>query len=139
MAPIRIARGTYGAHRTLLVSPQHRVLVRDIMTNLFFGEDEVLVKAIDLVNGTSIRQVEGGEVEYVHLLFDRHQVIWSDGLATESFLPGPQTTRLFEQDIVDEICALFPELDQTSGAGYSPAARRTLRGYEAHVLREVAA
>ena len=139
LAPIRIARGTYGAHRTLLVSPQHRVLVRDIMTNLFFGEDEVLVKAIDLVNGTSIRQVEGGEVEYVHLLFDRHQVIWSDGLATESFLPGPQTTQLFEQDIVDEICALFPELDRTSGAGYSPAARRTLRGYEAQVLREVAA
>ncbi len=139
MAPIRIAGGTYGAHRTLLVSPQHRILVRDIMTNIFFGEDEVLVKAVDLVNGTSIRQVEGGSVGYVHLLFDRHQVIWSEGLATESFLPGPQTTSLFEKDIVDEICALFPELDRMTGTGYSPAARRTLRGYEAQLLRKVAA
>jgi hypothetical protein len=55
-------------------------------------------------------------------------------LATESFLPGPQTTKAFEQDIVDEIVAIFPELDALTGKGYSPSARRTLKRFEAEVL-----
>jgi hypothetical protein len=134
MAPVRFAAGTYGTHRTLLVSPQHRILVRDYMTNIFFGEDEVLVSAKDLVNGKTVRRIEGGSVTYVHILFDKHQVVWSEGLATESFLPGPQTHALFERDIIDEICAIFPELDPTTGSGYSPAARRTLRAFEAKLL-----
>jgi hypothetical protein len=73
-------------------------------------------------------------VEYVHILFDRHQVVFSEGLATESFLPGPQTAQSFEAEIVAEICALFPEIDPETGAGYSPAARRTLKRYEARLL-----
>jgi len=108
--------------------------VRDYLTNIFFGEDEVLVCARDLINGKSVRQVEGGSVDYVHILFDKHQVVWSEGLATESFLPGPQTESLFEADIVDEICAIFPELNRLTGTGYSPAARRTLRHFEAKLL-----
>lgn len=134
LAPIRIRAGTFGDHRDLLVSPQHRVLVRDSLAELLFGEGEVLVAAKDLVNDHSVTRVEGRAVTYVHLMFDKHQVIYSEGLPTESFLPGPQTTELFEQPIVDEICAIFPELDPDTGQGYSPAARRTLRKYEAQVL-----
>lgn len=133
-APIEISAGALGQHDRLLVSPQHRILIGDSLAELLFGEAEVLVSAKDLVNDHTIRPREGGAVEYVHLLFDRHQVIFSAGLATESFLPGPQTTKLFEKDIVDEITAIFPELDPETGNGYSPAARRTLRAYEAQVL-----
>lgn len=139
MAPIRIEAGTFGDHGTLLLSPQHRVLICDTMASLWFGEDEVLVAAKDLINDQTVRRVEGGAVEYVHILFDKHQVIYSEGLATESFLPGPQTVKMFEKDIVDEICAIFPELDALTGRGYSPAARRTLRKYEAAVLLTQAA
>ncbi|GGH28048.1 Hint domain-containing protein [Cribrihabitans marinus] len=133
-APICIRAGTFGDHRQLLVSPQHRVLVRDGLAELLFGEAEVLVAAKDLVNGHSVTRREGGEVTYVHLMFDAHQVVYSDGLPTESFLPGPQTSSLFERQALDEICALFPELDPQTGAGYGPAARRTLRSYEAQLL-----
>ncbi len=133
-APIHIKAGTFGNHRKLMVSPQHRVLVRDVLAELLFGEREVLVAAKDLVNDRTVRQVEGGTVEYVHLLFDSHQIVFSEGLATESFLPGPQTTKLFERPIVEEICAIFPEIDPDTGAGYGPAARRTLIGHEARVL-----
>lgn len=133
-APIRIAANTYGQHRELLVSPLHRVLIRDALAELLFGDTEVLVAAKDLVNDLTVRPVEGGEVDYVHILFDEHQVVFSEGLATESFLPGPQTTKTFEQEIIAEICALFPQLDPATGIGYSAAARRTLRGYEARLL-----
>lgn len=133
-APIRIQAGTFGDHNELLVSPQHRVLVRDSLAELLFGEGEVLIAAKDLVNDRSVTRQPGGNVTYVHLMFDKHEVIYSEGLATESFLPGPQTTSLFEQPIVDEICSIFPELDPATGAGYGPAARRTLRKFEAELL-----
>ena len=94
----------------------------------------MLVAARHLVNGRSVRRIEGGMVEYVHLLFDAHEVVFSEGLPTESFLPGPQTTAVFEADILDEICTLFPELDPRTGDGYGPAARRTLKEFEGRVL-----
>lgn len=134
-APIHIRANTFGMHRDLLVSPLHRVLIRDNLAELLFGEAEVLIAARDLVNDRSVRRRAGGEVTYVHLLFDRHQVVFSEGLETESFLPGPQTTKSFEREIVDEICAIFPEIDPETGQGYSPAARRTLKRYEADLLR----
>ncbi|GAA6175856.1 Hint domain-containing protein [Sulfitobacter pacificus] len=134
-APIHIRANTFGVHRDLLVSPLHRVLIRDNLAELLFGEAEVLIAARDLVNDRSVRRRAGGEVTYVHLLFDRHQVVFSEGLETESFLPGPQTTKSFEREVVDEICAIFPEIDPETGQGYSPAARRTLKRYEADLLR----
>ncbi|SMY08124.1 Hint domain-containing protein [Flavimaricola marinus] len=138
MAPVLIRSGTFGTHGDVMVSPLHRVLVTGGVAELLFAEPEVLVTARDLVNDRSVRRVEGGTVDYVHIMFDAHQVIYADGLATESFLPGPQTTSLFEDEIVAEICAIFPELDPVTGEGYSPAARRTLRAYEGRLLGQVA-
>ncbi|MGR3273130.1 2,3,4,5-tetrahydropyridine-2,6-carboxylate N-succinyltransferase [Thalassococcus profundi] len=135
-APIRIEAGTLGRHDTLLVSPLHRILVRDPMAHMLFGETEVLIAAKHLVNGQSICVAAGGTVEYVHVLFDRHEIISANGLDSESFLPGAQTETLFEEQVLSEICALFPELDTRTGEGYSPAARRILRGYEARLLQE---
>ncbi|MBW4706944.1 Hint domain-containing protein [Roseobacter sp. YSTF-M11] len=134
-APIHIRANTFGKHGHVLVSPLHRILIRDTVAELLFGEAEVLVSAKDLVNDGSVRKREGGSVTYVHLMFDRHQVIFSEGLATESFLPGPQTTEVFEREIIDEICSIFPDIDPETGRGYSAAARRTLKRYEAELLR----
>ena len=134
-APIAIAANTFGEHRPLMVSPLHRILIRDSLAEVLFGEREVLVAARDLVNDRSVRRVEGGTVTYVHILFDRHQVVFSEGLETESFLPGPQIAKSFEAEVIDEITALFPDLDPETGQGYSPAARRMLRCYEARLLR----
>lgn len=139
MAPIRIRAGTFGPHRDLRVSPQHRILLRDTMAELLFGDPEVLIAAKHLVDGVSVVVEPGGEVEYVHLLFDRHEVLWSEGLETESFLPGPQTSGGFEDEILHEIRTLFPEIDPRTGEGYSPAARRALRRYEAELLIAAAA
>lgn len=133
-APVRISAGAFGAHGELWLSPQHRVLVRDPLAELLFGDIEVLVAAKDLVNGRTVTRMEGGTVDYVHILFDRHQVVWSEGLASESFLPGPQVMQGFDAPVLAEICALFPELDPKTGQGYGAAARRLLRSYEAQVL-----
>lgn len=134
LAPIRIAAGTFGEHRTILVSPQHRILIRDALAELLFGESEVLVAAKHLLNDRTVTRVPGGTVEYVHLMFDSHQIVVSAGLPTESFQPGPQTTGSFEEEALAELRAIFPEIDPATGAGYGAAARPALRGYEAHLL-----
>lgn len=133
-APIRFEAGALGQHRALLLSPQHRVMIRDTYAELMFWASEVLVAAKDLVNDRSIRRQDCDSVTYVHILFDRHQVVWSEGLATESFLPGPQTTSCFEPQAIDEICTIFPELDPYTGKGYGPSARPGLRNFEAQAL-----
>jgi len=139
LAPVRIRPGTFGAHRALMLSPQHRILFRDVQAEMLFGEADVLVAAKDLVDGDAVTVIEGGTVEYVHLLFDRHQVVFSEGIATESYLPGPQTAAMFAPETLAEITTLFPDLDPESGGGYSPAARRTLRGYETRVFLDTVA
>lgn len=133
-APIVIERGTMGFHDTLVLSPQHRVLVSHHMAELLFGEDEVLVAAKDLVNDCSIRVREGGTVDYFHLLFDEHQIIWSEGLQTESFHPGPVTLSGFDDGVREELFALFPDLEPDTGRGYGASARPSLRSYEAAAL-----
>jgi hypothetical protein len=138
-APILIRAGTFGQHGDVQVSPLHRVLVRDSLAELLFGEAEVLVAAKDLVNDRSVTRQVGGKVTYVHLMFDQHQVVFTEGLASESFLPGPQTTKSFEKEIIAEICSIFPELDPDTGSGYSASARRTLRHFEADLLRKAKA
>lgn len=139
LAPVRVAAGTFGDHANLMLSPQHRILVRDPLADLVFGTPEVLVAAKHLVNGRTVQTIEGGSVTYVHLLFDQHEIVMANGLATESFLPGPQTVDAFEDDILEEIGVLFPDLDLETGHGYGDAARQILKKHEARMLFGAAA
>jgi hypothetical protein len=130
-APIRFAPGTLGNARALLVSPQHRVLLGGWQSALYYGEDEILVSAKHLINGKAVRQVMRETVDYFHLLFDCHEVIYSEGAATESFHPG-DTVMQDNPEIREEVLALFPELAVVGNLW--PTARRVLRGQEAGVI-----
>jgi hypothetical protein len=138
-APVHVAAGIFGDHGKLMLSPQHRILVRDPVADLVFGTPEVLVAAKHLINGRNVTSCEGGSVTYVHLLFDQHEIVMANGLATESFLPGPQTVDAFEDDVVQEIALLFPDLDLETGQGYGDAARQILKKHEAKMLFGAAA
>jgi len=133
-APIRIAADTFGDHRTLMVAPLHRILIRDSLSELLFGEREVLVTAKHLLNDRTVTQKTGGMVTYYHLLFDEHQVVFSEDMPTESMLPGPQLGDGLEQAAQDELVSIFPDFNPVTGTGYSPSARRTLKQYETLVL-----
>ena len=114
LRPIRIRRNTLGAGtptRTLVVSPQHRILVRSNIAQKMFGTDEVLVAAKQLleVDGIDIA-TDVPEVEYFHMLFDRHEVVISNGAETESLFTGPEALKSLGAAALEEIFAIFPEL-----------------------------
>ncbi|KIC19534.1 choice-of-anchor L domain-containing protein [Leisingera sp. ANG-DT] len=134
-APIRFAKGSCGNTRDLYVSPQHRMVVSGPLAELLFGEEEVLVKAKDLVNDRTVRPaLELQEAEYFHLLFGRHQILWANGALSESYQPGPESASGFDAGTQAEIRDLFPELCAETGRGYGNAARLSLRSFEARVL-----
>lgn len=108
-APIRFAAGAIGNARAFMVSPEHRMLVTDWRAQLMTGCDEVLVAAKHLVNAVGVTRVEGGTMTYIHLLFDRHQIVFGDGCPSESCLPDSGlASQGCEQQA--ELMALFPKL-----------------------------
>lgn len=135
--PILIRAGALGQglpERDMLVSPNHRVLMCNERTSLYFDDSEVLVAAKHLTGMEGIDQVEVDEVTYVHFMFDRHEVVLSDGAWTESFQPGEWTLDGMEQEQRQELFELFPELQEREGVEAFPAARRTLKKHEARLL-----
>ena len=132
-APITIAKDTLGNHSDLTVSPQHRMLVSGPAAELLFGQTEVLVPAKHLLSWDGVYRTQLAEVEYFHMLFDTHQIVHANGARAESFHPGDAALDAVTQDARAEILALFPELEQAATA-YGPAARFSLKGYEAELL-----
>jgi Hint domain len=143
LRPIRLSTGAFGQGRPdgdLVVSPHHRMLVRGAAAQALFNSPEVLVRADALVNGTSIRRERAlSEVSYVHVLLDHHNIVWANGLETESFHPGHAALEMIEPVQRAALLAVLPGL-VTGAEGYGPAARRSLSAPEAAILRhEVAA
>ena len=120
--------------RDMLVSPNHRLLVANDRTQLYFDEHEVLVSAKHLVGSNGIHQIESIGVSYIHFMCDRHEVVLSNGAWTESFQPGDYTLKGMGNAQRNEIFELFPDLKTEEGLGNYHAARRTLKKHEAKLL-----
>lgn len=137
LRPVLIRAGALGRglpERDMLVSPNHRVLMMGERPALYFDESEVFAAAKHLVGAEGITRVEATGLTYVHFMFDRHEVVLSDGAWTESFQPGDEALKGVGKAQAREILALFPQLE-TAGArlGYGTA-RRTLKRHEAGML-----
>jgi hypothetical protein len=134
LAPILIRKGALGNNRDLRVSPQHRMLLQGWQAEMLFGELEVLATAKSLLNDHSIIRDEGGEVEYFHMLFDTHEIIYVEGCPSESFHPGKQGWKALDQATRDEILTLFPQLADGNLNDYGPSARTSLKHKEGKFL-----
>ncbi len=89
-APVRFQSGVLGNTAPLLLAPQHRVLMTGWQAELYFGQDEILIEAVGLVNGTSVTREVMAQIEFFGLGFDDHQILHAQGALIESDLPhGP--------------------------------------------------
>jgi hypothetical protein len=131
-APVRFAAGAIGNATPLFVSPQHRMLITGWQAELYCGQTEVLVAAKHLVNGTTIATQSSDVVEYIHLLFDTHQIVFGGGVPSESYFPG-QADMPQDKETLSELLRLFPQLQVKADADLAMA-RPVMRRREAAVI-----
>jgi hypothetical protein len=100
--PVRVATGALGPnapHRDLFVSQQHALWV-----------DGILIKAIDLINGSSIAlhsAEELSELEYLHVKLAYHDLISAEGATSETMLVHSGNVERFDNFV--EYVRLFGE------------------------------
>ncbi len=127
LRPIRIRKGALGAglpEADLIVSPQHRMLVRSQVAQKMFGAMEVLVAARQLCQIEGIDVAEDlDSVTYVHFLFDEHQIVQANGAESESLYTGAEALKSVGPAAVAEIFTIFPEL---AADEHEPIAAREL-------------
>jgi len=142
LRPVRIRTGALGLdvpEDDLIVSPQHRLLVRGLRARDLFNTDEVLVTAEDMIDHRRVVLDHSlREVTYVHMLLERHEVVWANGVETESFHPAAAALETVEAGQRARLMEMFPQLESDPGA-YGAYARRTLSAAEATIMQGMAA
>jgi len=117
LAPVVIGAGVLGNGRALRLSPHHRMVVSGWRAELLTGEPEVLAKARDLLDGRRVRVEPVAEVTYFHLLFDRHEIVFAEGAASESYHPFADDAAELAPGTLAEIEAIYPDLGRAFWEG----------------------
>lgn len=107
-APVVIAQGALNNARAFTVSPNHRLFIYQRVDAVGAGQRELLVKAGLLVNGTTVTRSAGGFVDYVQVLFDKHEVIYAEGIAAESLFLDTTTRPALPHDVTAKLNAERP-------------------------------
>ena len=138
LCPVRLRAGSLDDDVPdvgLLVSPDHRVMVKGARARALFNTEEVLVTARDLVNDQSIyvdRSMR--EVHYIHMLLPSHEVVFANGVESESFHPASAGLENLGDDERARMFAQVPEIEADANA-YGAYARRVVSSSEAAILR----
>ena len=91
----------------MTVSRQHRFVLNDTdQAELFLRANQLHQLAPE--QAPSHCPQHG--VTYVHVLLERHEVIFAGGIPTESFYPGPWSLRGLSNDAQAELTSLLPDL-----------------------------
>ncbi len=138
--PIGFLPGSLGNNlplRKLLVSPQHRIAVSSPILELLHEYSVMLAPAKGLVNKETIRQERPKNgVEYIHILFDKHELIKVEGVWSESFFPGDLTISYMSDETREELFRLFPELKSSKG-NFAETVLPVLKCREARAFQEL--
>lgn len=136
-APVTLLPGSIGNAQKISLSPQHRVLLSGWKCELIFQASEVLCAVKHLCDGDQIYVSPCDAVTYYHILFDQHEIVFSQGALLESFYPGDYILAE-DQATLDELMDIFPELAGNTGPPLR-AARPIVKRFEATTFLSLAA
>ena len=96
-APIAFAPGSIAPglpHRTLRVSPQHRMVCASALVQRMFDVPEVLLPALRFVGLPGVTQDKTcAPVTYHHITLSSHGILYAEGVPVESCLMGPEALK----------------------------------------------
>ncbi|WP_420398287.1 Hint domain-containing protein [Nioella sp.] len=132
--PVLIRKDAFGPGRPardIRVSPQHRFCLGDAA--LLFHDEEMLAPAKGLVDGSRVVVDRSARpVSYVHLLLDRHELLFCEGMQTESFQPAFRTMAMMDPRTRSDLARAIGDR-----MAHYTAARPALRPWEAPLLQRV--
>jgi len=117
VAPVVIPGGVMGNASDLIVSQHHRMFLYQRRRDAAPGTSELLVQAKHLVDGETIFIREGGVVDYFSLVFDRHEIIYAEGIPAESLMVTEATLSRLPPELAQEVKSRFPGLNQNQHFG----------------------
>jgi hypothetical protein len=121
--PIRITAGALNPstpNRDLIVSRQHKMLVRSKLAKRMFGSQQILVAAAKLLHLQGVRELKSREsITYWHFMCDQHEVVFANGAPAETLFLGDAVRIGLSAEALDEISAIFPDL--AKDVPYEPA------------------
>ncbi|MDA8746635.1 Hint domain-containing protein [Litoreibacter sp.] len=124
MSPVCIAPGSLGCGLPLAelrVSQHHRMLIRSSVVERMTGSYEALIAAKFLLPITGIElKSDIAPISYLHLLFDRHEILNAEGAPSESLFPGDQALEMLGPECSKEINSLLLKMESWRDGG-SPA------------------
>jgi hypothetical protein len=142
LRPIRIRAGVFGLDEPdedLLVSPEHRMLVKGRVALDLFNVPEVLVAARDLVDHDRVSiDLSVREVTYVHMLLPRHEIVFANGVESESFHPANTALSTLDPFDRERLSTFLPAIEDNPQS-YGGYARRNLSASEVAILLHEAA
>lgn len=109
-APVVITAGTIGNDGDLIVSQHHRVFLYQRHRLPGLPTAELLVQSRDMVDGEAVYLREGGFVDYFSLVFDQHEIIYAEGVPSESLMVNEATVNRLPPEIAADVKARFPGL-----------------------------
>ena len=119
----------------LLVSPDHRIVHRSARARTLYNADEVLVTARDLIKDHSIiRNHAQREVTYIYMMLPSHEIVFANGVVTESFHPASNELSVMEDTSRDRMFDRLPDFCD-SVYNYGDYARRVVSDSEAAILQ----
>lgn len=124
-APVVIAAGTLGNSGDLIVSQHHRMFLYQRNRTPGLPTAELLVQAKHLVDRSSIFIREGGFVNFFSLVFDRHEIIYAEGVPAESLMVTEAIVSRLPPELAEEVRQTFPGLSQNQHFG-TEAGRQVL-------------
>ncbi len=116
-APVVIAAGTLGNAGDLIVSQHHRMFLYQRKRTPGMATSELLVQARHLVDDDHVFIRDGGFIDYFALVFDRHEIIYAEGVPAESLMVNDATVNRLPGELADDVKARFPGLAQVQHFG----------------------
>jgi hypothetical protein len=129
-ATVVITKDALNNANDLILSPDHRLFIYQRRDVIGAGRAEVLVRARHLVNGETIFLRDAAHVEYFHILFDKHEIIYVEGIQAESLLVSADVMAGFDADLAGDMSAAVGDLRHVPARGAEPSAR-DLEGFDA--------